>query len=405
MKKENVMSFLLSSVTAAFNLTKFYSKPNFACLKKLRNGHAYFRNNSTVPSSKPVLHKVIVSQSKDIFENLALEEWLYRHLDFEECSYLLMWRNHSTVVIGRHQNAWKETNIPLLQSAGAALARRYSGGGAVYHDLGNINFSFLTSRKQYDRKWNLNVVVSALYDRWMLDLSVNKRDCIMWNNLYKVSGTASRYDSKRAYHHFTLLLDVDKTHLNTLLQPCLSGIVGNPATASIPASTVNLKEIEDELTFDNVVECVGDYFISKGLPNQRAGIQYVEPTEDKRYPGLHTIVSELRDWTWVYGKTPAFSLYRKFCLDLPTGKTTLELSSYIKDGVITKLQFTSFPLHPQLELIAAKLCDRIESQRLCQRQLDSLLNELQLTQPGNSITSALNLNKQIISGFRKLLLE
>lgn len=138
---------------------------------------------------------------------------------------------------------------------------------------------------------------------------------------------------------------------------------------------------------------------------QRAGIQYVEPTEDKRYPGLHTIVSELRDWTWVYGKTPAFSLYRKFCLDLPTGKTTLELSSYIKDGVITKLQFTSFPLHPQLELIAAKLCDRIESQRLCQRQLDSLLNELQLTLPGNSITSALNLNKQIISGFRKLLLE
>ncbi|CAE1330593.1 LIPT1 [Acanthosepion pharaonis] len=132
----------------------------------------------------------------------------------------------------------------------------------------------------------------------------------MWNNLYKVSGTASRYDSKRAYHHFTLLLDVDKTHLNTLLQPCLSGIVGNPATASIPASTVNLKEIEDELTFDNVVECVGDYFISKGLPIQRAGIQYAEPTEDKRYPGLHTIVSELRDWTWVYGKTPAFFLYR-----------------------------------------------------------------------------------------------
>ena len=180
------MSFQYYSVASAFILTKFCPKPNFAFLKKLKNRHVSVRNISTTPDPKPILHKVIVSQSKDIFENLALEEWLYRNANFEECSYLLMWRNNPTVVIGRHQNVWKEANIPLLQAANVCLARRYSGGGAVYHDLGNVNFSFLTSRKHYDRKWNLNVVVSALYERWMLDLSIDKRDCIMWNNLYKV---------------------------------------------------------------------------------------------------------------------------------------------------------------------------------------------------------------------------
>lgn len=385
--------------------TKLYSKTNHAILKAFRKVHVHYRNNSTKTNAKPILHKVIISKSKNIFENLALEEWLYRNADFQECSYLLMWRNHETIVIGRHQNVWKEANIPLLYAADVCLARRYSGGGAVYHDLGNVNFSFLTSRKHYNRKQNLNTVVDALHNRWALDLHVDTRDCIMWNNLYKVSGTASRYDSKKAYHHFTLLLHVDEHNLNTLLQPSLSGIVGNPATPSVPASIINLKEIDDHLTFDNVVECVGQYFLLKGISSQQTtNIEYVEPAEATCYPGIHEIISQLKDWTWVYGKTPTFTLSRKFFIQLPTSSISLEMKSQIKEGIIMNLHFTTSPFQPSLEQIVTRVRDRVESQRLCHQQLESCFKELQATFDESKIQE-FHMNNQIITCVRKLFLE
>ena len=89
---------------------------------------------------------VFISQSSDIFSNLALEDWLYKNWSFERRNVLLLWRNSPCVVIGRHQNPQVEANLSYLESAGVPLARRGSGGGAVYHDHGNLNCTFFTSR-------------------------------------------------------------------------------------------------------------------------------------------------------------------------------------------------------------------------------------------------------------------
>ena len=103
-----------------------------------------FSSSSTSNRTKKVVY---VSSSKNIFENLALEQWLYENVDMTDTDYLLLWRNGPAVVIGRHQNPWLECNVQEVANRGASLARRNSGGGTVYHDEGNT----------YRTDWNLRI--------------------------------------------------------------------------------------------------------------------------------------------------------------------------------------------------------------------------------------------------------
>ena len=92
--------------------------------------------------------RVVESESHDPWFNLALEEWLFTRVEPGEMVFYL-WRNGPTVVVGRHQNPWVECRLEDMASDGVKLARRPSGGGAVFHDLGNTNFTFATRRATY----------------------------------------------------------------------------------------------------------------------------------------------------------------------------------------------------------------------------------------------------------------
>lgn len=132
---------------------------------------------------------VLKSLSTDIYENLALEDWVHDNVDLQNRSVLFLWRNSPAVVIGRHQNPWQECNLQLMRQRGVPLARRRSGGGTVFHDLGNVNLTFFTSKKKYDRHRNLRVVTSALKGlRPGLDVQANERFDILLNGHYKISG-------------------------------------------------------------------------------------------------------------------------------------------------------------------------------------------------------------------------
>ena len=166
---------------------------------------------------KEPCRQVFISQSNDIFTNLALEDWIYRHNDFNHRHLLLLWRNDPCVVIGRHQNPWTEANVPFLRENGINLARRNSGGGTVYHDQGNINCTFFTNKSDYHRRRNLNIICRAIRRMTCLDVAINDREDIVLNGAHKISGTAAKLGAKSAYHHCTVLVDVNECVLHDAL--------------------------------------------------------------------------------------------------------------------------------------------------------------------------------------------
>ncbi len=131
-------------------------------------------------------YNVWLSTCQDIHTNLALEEWIFKNTDFSSQSLLLLWRNKPCVVIGRHQNPWAECDVTGCVRQGITVARRCSGGGTVYHDLGNMCVTFFTSRSEYNRKRNLELVTQILQEKWNVDVKVTDRDDILLQNIYKV---------------------------------------------------------------------------------------------------------------------------------------------------------------------------------------------------------------------------
>lgn len=176
-------------------------------MSHIRRAMPLFRSNSRCPISSHVVRTssapisgfpvasgsvaglVLRSRSTDVYRNLALEDWIDANVDLQQCSILLLWRNQPAVVVGRHQNPWTECSLMTMREAGIPLARRRSGGGTVYHDLGNLNLTFFTSKKAYDRKRNLKVITDAL--RLLqpgLDVQATDRFDILLNGHLKISG-------------------------------------------------------------------------------------------------------------------------------------------------------------------------------------------------------------------------
>ncbi|XP_078588105.1 lipoyl amidotransferase LIPT1, mitochondrial-like [Branchiostoma floridae x Branchiostoma japonicum] len=283
---------------------------------------------NTRPKPKGIVYR---STSTDPFVNLAFEDWLYENQDFTNTDILLLWRNEPTVVIGRHQNPWSECKVKRLQELGIHLARRRSGGGTVYHDLGNLNVTFLTSRDTYRRKQNLQDLVTALKGRWpSLDLSVNKRDDLVLNDTYKLSGTAAKLGRKTAYQHCTLLCDVNTQALKDVLMSGFDGLE-TTATASIRSEVINLKEVDSTIDTKVLGDTIAEYFMTNHQ-GQMEQVCDVDPTSEALYPGVGKIAEELKSWEWVYGKTPPFNI----CLRKPVNGLAVPLGVYmkVKKGVI-----------------------------------------------------------------------
>lgn len=143
-------------------------------------------DSSTTTTSKnvskenePIKKSVFISQSYDIFTNLAIEDWIYRNYDLSNHHILMLWVNNPCIVVGRHQNPFSEANVSALRSSGIELARRNSGGGTVYHDRNNLNCTFFTPRERYDRKYNLSLISRGIYREYGIDTEISERDDIL----------------------------------------------------------------------------------------------------------------------------------------------------------------------------------------------------------------------------------
>lgn len=164
--------------------------------------------------------RLLISDSYDPWFNLAVEECIFRQMPATQ-RVLFLWRNADTVVIGRAQNPWKECNTRRMEEDNVRLARRSSGGGAVFHDLGNTCFTFMAGKPEYDKTISTSIVLNALNALGVSAEASGRNDLVVKTaeGDSKVSGSAYRETKDRGFHHGTLLLNADLSRLANYLNP------------------------------------------------------------------------------------------------------------------------------------------------------------------------------------------
>ncbi len=238
------------------------------------------------------------SPSLDPYFNIAVEKHLLETVQQNYC-ILYLWQNQNTVVIGRNQNAWVECRTSLLEEEGGKLARRLSGGGAVFHDIGNLNFTFLVCDEDYDVDRQLSVIQAACA---MLGLQVEKsgrNDLLVQGQ--KFSGNAFYHSQGHAYHHGTLLIDANIEKLSRYLTPSKAKLEAK-GVASVRSRVTNLKALVPELTCEIMAEHMENAFAQVyGLTPE-----YITLNNDALCT-IETYAAELGNWEWLYGPRLPFS--------------------------------------------------------------------------------------------------
>ena len=192
--------------------------------------------------------QVIVSSRFDPFLNRAVEQYLTDNQE-EDTVTMYLWKNQQTVVIGYNQNPYSECNVQLLLDEGGHLMRRGTGGGAVYHDLGNINFSFIVDKSLYDVRKQLSVIQDALLS-YGLETEISGRNDLTCQGR-KFSGNAFSKGKKNDLHHGTILIKTDGAMMQRYLTVDKAKLMKN-GVKSVASRVVNLSELVPELTSENI---------------------------------------------------------------------------------------------------------------------------------------------------------
>lgn len=188
--------------------------------------------------------------------NLAMEEYLLLHCLSDEC-ILYLWQNEHTVVIGKNQNAWKECNISKLEEEKGTIVRRLSGGGSVYHDLGNLNFTFITSKENYDVQKQSEVILRAVQKLGIHAEKSGRNDLLVEGK--KFSGHAYYKQKGFCYHHGTIMVEVDVNALSRYLNVSKEKLKAK-GVQSVKSRVCNLKDFNKDIDIPSLKEALKSSF-------------------------------------------------------------------------------------------------------------------------------------------------
>ena len=286
---------------------------------------------------------VYLSNSHNPWFNLATEDWLFQTAPLDH-HILFLWRNQPCVVIGRAQNPWAECNLAQMVEDDILLARRQSGGGTVFHDLGNTNFTFISPLPAYDKNINLTLIINALKPFGVSAYASGRNDIcvdVAPNEPRKFSGSAFRQTAEKAFHHGTLLFNANLEQLNHYLHPSKLKLQAKGVT-SVRSRVINLTELNHNLNHDQFSQALIHLFFEH---YQHVGkIEHLNETYLKQQPSLMKRYEEYKDWDWRFGKTLPFdlSLSHRFTW----GEVTLELK--FDQAAITHASVYSDCLYPDM---------------------------------------------------------
>ena len=243
--------------------------------------------------------KIIRSDSFDPTYNLALEEFLTKNV-VEDDIILYLWQNERTVVIGKNQNYWSEVNAPAAEADCVTVVRRLSGGGAVFHDLGNLNFTFILRKENYDVQRQLSVIIDALGKLGIKAEKTGRNDIEADGR--KFSGNAFFKSSAGWYHHGTLMVDVDKEKLGKYLNVSTAKLQSK-GVKSVKARVVNLKELREDITIEMLCEELYKAF------GRIYGCDPIEISpEEIDWAEVENLQERYSSWEWTKGRKIPFTV-------------------------------------------------------------------------------------------------
>ncbi len=249
---------------------------------------------------------VIYSKENDPRHNLALEEYLLRTVKPGQC-ILYLWQNQRTVVIGRNQHAENECRIQELEGDGGHLVRRLSGGGAVYHDLGNLNFTFLVTEGDYDVARQTEVILRAVQKVGLRAEKSGRNDLTVDGQ--KFSGHAYYKTGTQCYHHGTIMVDVDKAPLERYLNVSPLKLAAK-GVQSVRSRVCNLRDYLPDLTIDQLNQALEEAFGEVyGLPVTR--LRY----EDLDQAAIAQGQARFSEPAWIYGDCRPLEVSREARFD------------------------------------------------------------------------------------------
>eukprot|EP00835_Amoeboradix_gromovi_P006160 NODE_675_length_5306_cov_0.405224.p3 type:complete len:315 gc:universal NODE_675_length_5306_cov_0.405224:464-1408(+) len=285
---------------------------------------------------------VYISRVTNPYLNLAMENFIFRKSKEERI--LLLYKNEPCVVIGRNQNPLVECNLKHLQIKEIPVIRRYSGGGTVYHDLGNLNYSLMTPKVEFQRSKGVTFLQEALRIGNVETMVSERNDLLIQkgSDIKKISGSAFKLASHKCYHHGTLLCTSNLCDLKTGLQAADIQI-DNSAVTSVPMSVANIN-ISIEFVTKLILKFVNDTY-SKGLCKKLLDTE--DAVKDIIYlnksdflnPDIEENLEELHSFSWTFEKTPKF--IQKF--NINGDQTVIEVRNLsIVWSNVTKLKGTSY---------------------------------------------------------------
>ena len=269
----------------------------------------------------------IKTDSNDPYFNQAFEEYVFEHSSLED-DILLLWINDPCLVCGRYQNIFQEVNVPEAIRHNIPVIRRNTGGGTVYHDRGNLNYTLIKSREpeaplNYDIF--LEPVIEALRAIGVPACKRNVCDIAIGNR--KISGSAQSVKADRVLHHGTLLFDADMESLHALLKP-LPGRMVSKAVRSVPSPVTNIKE---HLTGQRQIDILTfREMLRAALMRQNGLISGPDPQMISQAEILSR--EKYRSWEWNIGRGPKFTFYPE----------NTDISLCVERGIVVQCNKESF---------------------------------------------------------------
>jgi lipoate-protein ligase A len=312
--------------------------------------------------------RILKSAVTNPWFNLATEDWIFNTLN-PDSHTLFLWRNSETVVIGRSQNPWVECKIDKMEADDVFLARRQSGGGAVFHDLGNTNFTFLSPKDDYDQAANFTIIINAL-KKLGIDADLSGRNDMQVGDK-KISGSAFKHAADRSFHHGTLLVNANMQKLGDYLNPHPLKLKAK-GIKSVRARVANLVEFNKDINHDTLSDAIIEAFCEDY--GDTAPVEALDEASLSKQPSLNKYYQQMADWDWRFGKTPEFTHHIETRFDWGI----IDLHLDVKQAVIREVVIFSDALNVELiDLLKEALTDS----KYSRNDVKTKLNELSTAQP------------------------